>query len=102
MASKKSTVSKPIGVFAASLRQTPDGTTVDLTPEYPAQVEQHIRELADDFSHAMARKYRTGFREHGGDLQTKENVVWLLDQMEAEAIDQYVYVRTVRKRLIGR
>lgn len=71
------------------------------TNEELIRAEQQAAELAALFTDKVKKKYLAGQREHGGDLFTKGSVLWLLDMMEEEAIDQFVYVQVLKKRLVG-
>ncbi len=44
-------------------------------------------------------KFALGRIEHGGDIGS-QTVDFLLDQMEQEAIDQLMYVRELKRRLV--
>jgi hypothetical protein len=64
--------------------------------------EPHIARIKAAFGAHMQEKYLRGQAEHGGSLETKESLVWLLDMLEEEVIDAYVYLRTLRERILGR
>lgn len=57
----------------------------------------HVSEIGKEFAVMMAEKYTKGQREHGGNLwdQTEDQ---LLDNAILEAIDQVVYLFTIRRK----
>ena len=61
--------------------------------------EKHLQKIKDEFVVLADAKYRKGQEEHGGDLFDKD-VLWLLDQILYEAIDQVVYALTLREKLV--
>lgn len=63
---------------------------------------KHLDRVLAAFKENAWKKYMKGQAEHGEDLATKESIVWLLKQIEDEAIDLYVYVRTLRERILGK
>src|SRR5262245_41308001 len=67
----------------------------------PQQVHDHIASLIANFSGALRTKYIKGYYEHGGDLRTKFTAGQLLDEVENEILDLWVYTRTLRERLEG-
>lgn len=71
--------------------------TVD-SPDLTVGQRQHLEQVIRDFVYHTTDKYIKGQIEHGGNLYEK-SIDFLLDQMEMEAIDQFVYVRTLRARL---
>lgn len=58
----------------------------------------HVAQLADEFERRMAHKYTKGAQEHGGNLWEVPSLQ-LLDEAIDEAIDQVVYLLTLRKQL---
>lgn len=60
--------------------------------------EDHLARILDAFERICDRKYRIGQHEHGGDLH-KKSTAWLLDQAILEAVDQVVYLLTIREQL---
>lgn len=62
--------------------------------------KSHARDIAEEFMDAMFYKYEKGAKEHGGNIWDKEPD-WLLDQAIDEAIDQVVYLMTLRQKLYG-
>lgn len=72
-----------------------------LKPRLPEFVHDQIERVATRFQRKMEAKFIAGQLEHGGDLSKKGTIEWLLDSMEEEAIDQYVYVQIMRERLVG-
>lgn len=60
----------------------------------------HIAELGKEFCLAMADKYTKGVREHGGHLWDVSEEQ-LLEMAIEEAIDQVVYLLTLRGKRHG-
>lgn len=60
--------------------------------------EQHLKEILDTFAMECSRKYRTGQKEHGGNLFDM-SAVNLIENIICEAIDLYVYAYTLREKL---
>ena len=58
--------------------------------------ESHLKRIKANFIQKVDTKYRAGQQEHGGDLMRKD-VVSLIDMAIAEAIDQVVYLETLRE-----
>jgi hypothetical protein len=58
--------------------------------------EQHIKLIAAQFGYDMAIKYEKGVKEHGGHLPDKPG---LFREVKNEAIDQMVYIFTLRDQL---
>lgn len=56
----------------------------------------HAFRIAGDFSRLMHDKYEKGAKEHGGNIWDKDSD-WLLDQAIDEAIDQVVYLITLKR-----
>lgn len=65
-----------------------------MTPEQ----EAHLRTVKIDFYSIVDAKYRKGQEEHGGDL-TDMPVLKLIDSAIEEAVDQFVYLTTLRHKL---
>lgn len=63
--------------------------------------EQHLKRIKTNFSNKLEVKYRAGQKEHGGDLM-HNNALAILDMAISEAIDQVVYLETLREILIGK
>lgn len=64
---------------------------------------RHEAHLANIQAEAIARisdKYRRGQVEHGGDLWKKGSIE-LIDDAIDEAVDQFVYLLTVRAQLLN-
>jgi hypothetical protein len=61
-------------------------------------VEQnsHLEGLVDDFTSLVTKKYTAGQKEHGGNLWDKKG---LIDMAIDEAIDQVVYLLTLKKQI---
>lgn len=57
---------------------------------------EHANQLAKDAAKRILIKYRAGQKEHGGQLWTKAG---LLDMAIEEAIDQVVYLLTLKQQL---
>ena len=57
---------------------------------------EHANCIAKDAAKRILIKYRVGQREHGGQLWTKPG---LLDMAIDEAIDQVVYLLTLKQQL---
>ncbi len=62
--------------------------------------EAHLTRIKKSFEAKVDEKYRAGQKEHGGNLM-HNNVLWLLDQAISEAIDQVVYLETLREIISG-
>lgn len=62
------------------------------------EANAHIGQIAKEFCNDMADKYIVGQIEHGGDLKDL-SVSCLLDEAIKEAIDQVVYLFTMRQKL---
>lgn len=58
----------------------------------------HVEEIGKEFCHAMADKYAKGQAEHGGNLWDL-SLGKLVDCAIEEAIDQVVYLMTIRQKL---
>lgn len=57
--------------------------------------EEHLEFIQDEFADLVEDKYRKGQKEHGGNLWEKEG---LLDMAIDEAIDQVVYLLTLKQQ----
>jgi len=62
--------------------------------------EAHLMRIRKSFLVRLNDKYREGQKEHGGDL-LDHPALWLLDNAISEAIDQLVYLLTLRESLVG-
>jgi hypothetical protein len=102
MSKKKSPVEQELEERARERAEALGRRGAGLENATPLFVTEHIARLTEAFSKNMKAKYLAGQVEHGGDLSTKESIMWLLQMMEDEAIDQFVYVRTLRERIIGK
>jgi hypothetical protein len=56
--------------------------------------EQDLKEIKFTFTNAVDKKYRTGQKEHGGNLWDRDPV----PEMEAEIVDLFTYYKTLRDR----
>ena len=63
------------------------------------QQEKHLRSIKRDFSNLVDSKYRKGQEEHGGNL-FEMPLLDLVDNSINEAIDQVVYLLTLRNRIL--
>lgn len=61
--------------------------------------EKHLLEIKESFEILVDAKYRKGQLEHGGALFDKSSE-WILDAALDEAIDQVVYLLTLKQKLI--
>lgn len=60
--------------------------------------EAHLNSIVEAFTEACIVKYRKGAEEHGGDLFSMPFEA-LLDNAIDEAIDQFVYLMTMKQQL---
>jgi len=60
--------------------------------------EAHLHSIKSEFCYLANKKYRKGQTEHGGDLFSK-TARELCDMAIDEAIDQVVYLITLRDKL---
>ncbi len=60
----------------------------------------HVEKIGRDFCQLMALKYIMGRREHGGNLWDQDAET-LVDNAIMEAIDQVVYLITLRDKIRG-
>ncbi len=65
-----------------------------MTPEQ----ERHLSDIKREFTGLVDRKYRAGQAEHGGNLWDVR-VMRLIDNAIDEAVDQVVYLLTIRRQL---
>ena len=63
--------------------------------------EKHLLSIKETFMQLVDAKYRKGQKEHGGDLFAK-SPEQLIDNAIDEAIDQVVYLFTLRDKLLKR
>lgn len=63
-----------------------------------AQQERHLNQIQTDLEHRLDLKYRAGAAEHGGNLDNMDKYD-LLESAIDEAIDQVVYLLTLRSKL---
>lgn len=59
----------------------------------------HLLSLTEEISKRVRKKYIKGQREHGGQLWLKKG---LIDMAIEEAIDQVVYLLTLKQQLEGK
>ena len=64
------------------------------------QQEKHLQSIKTDFSKLVDAKYRAGQEEHGGDLFDKP-LLELVDNSIDEAVDQVVYLLTLRNKILS-
>jgi hypothetical protein len=64
----------------------------------PAQ-EEHLARITSEFSTRCSIKYRQGQLEHGGNLWELP-LLQLIDNAIDEAIDQQVYLQTIRDKVV--
>jgi len=62
--------------------------------------EEHLARIKNEFDNLVDAKYRKGQAEHGGDLFTKSKIE-LVNLAIDEAIDQVVYLLTLRNKLLA-
>jgi len=62
--------------------------------------KQHILRITETFKTKATAKYEAGVKEHGGNLWD-EGALTLVEMAMEEAIDSYVYLSTLRDRIIG-
>lgn len=60
--------------------------------------KRHLNQIKQSFIDEVDIKYRKGQKEHGGDL-LKKDAKFLLENAIQEAIDQYVYLVTLREKM---
>jgi hypothetical protein len=77
-----------------------EGGRTAATRDMTEEQEKHLQRVKDDFVKLVDPKYRKGQKEHGGDLFTKPSVD-LLDSAIEEAVDQFVYLSSLREHLYG-
>jgi len=61
--------------------------------------ERDLQTIKDEFVRAVDSKYRKGQAEHGGDLYSM-NTFRLLNEAILESIDLFVYLTTLRRKMI--
>ena len=62
--------------------------------------EQHIKQIQNDFSDLSFAKYEKGVNEHGGHLMDM-SAEQLLNEAINEAIDQVIYLLSLKQKLYG-
>jgi hypothetical protein len=63
--------------------------------------ESHLARVKDGFVALVDSKYRAGAAEHGGELLALPDLV-VLDLAIEEAVDQVVYLLSLKEKLTGR
>lgn len=71
--------------------------TIKVNKLTPSQMG-HAHMISGEFSRLMYDKYEKGAAEHGGNLWDNKPE-WLLDQALDEAIDQVVYLLTLKEQM---
>lgn len=61
--------------------------------------ELHLENIIDEFACLTDPKYRKGAEEHGGDLNDM-TPLQLVENAMLEAVDQFVYLYTLRTKLM--
>lgn len=64
------------------------------------QQEAHLQGIKDQFAREVDAKYRGGVREHGGNVWEMSDLKLVEEGMQ-EAVDQYVYLSTLRDKMLG-
>jgi hypothetical protein len=72
-------------------------TQIDGEEGMNSKAEEHLLSLKREFAVLVDKKYRKGQEEHGGNLQDM-NANDLLDHAIDEAIDQVVYLLTLKNK----
>ena len=60
------------------------------------QQEEHLQRVKDKFTQAIDKKYRSGQKEHGGNLWEKKGIIGMIKE---EIEDLWVYVVTLEEQL---
>lgn len=71
---------------------------IPLAPMKPEHREMWVVNQGNIIAEKFKAKYRAGQLEHKGDLG-EVSVMQLLNEMEAEALDQLAYVRELKRRI---
>lgn len=85
--------------FPMTLTTTKPTGGLDIPYTMTHEQELHLRIIKDQFSQDVDAKYRGGVREHGGNLWEKSPLE-LTEEAMKEAVDQYVYLATLRGQLL--
>lgn len=64
-----------------------------------ARQYEHCVEIGNAWKAAMEEKFLQGAKQHGGDLLDK-TPLWLLNEAILENIDQFVYLYTLKQKLM--
>lgn len=62
------------------------------------QQHAHMKSIQITFNKQLEKKYEKGAKEHGGNLWERAPS-WMLDQAIEEALDQYVYLITLKQQM---
>lgn len=62
--------------------------------------QNHVKGIAEKFATLMSTKYEKGVKEHGGNLW-EVGIHDMVDMALDEAIDQVVYLMTLKEQLDG-
>lgn len=63
--------------------------------------EEHLEDIQDEFFDLVDPKYRAGAAEHQGNIWELTELE-LIDNAIDEAIDQFVYLYTLKQRILDR
>lgn len=66
-----------------------------LTPEQ----RTHLQDVINTFNNRVTAKYKAGVEEHGGNLWDNDSLR-LIEMAIDEAVDQVVYLTTLRQKLV--
>jgi len=61
--------------------------------------EQHLNDIKESFERLVDAKYRKGQAEHGGNLADMSGLQ-LIDNAIDEAIDAFVYLTTLKAKMV--
>ena len=64
--------------------------------------KDHIEYLQEQFHKKVADKYIAGVKEHKGFILNTYTDLAIIDMAIEETIDQFVYLMTLRERMVGR
>lgn len=63
--------------------------------------EEHLEDIQDEFFDLVAAKYEKGAVEHGGNIWELSELE-LIDNAIEEVLDQFVYLYTLKQRILDR